>query len=92
MFTPTAADIVGRTDFNEPGRECWVEVTYEDGDEVFLVPSSRGDTHYRVRGGHAEHGASEAVVWRCDCPAGQRGRECKHMWRVIRALDADGHC
>ena len=66
-------------------------LTWND-DGSCTVQSPSGNT-YHVK--HSSPGGDENVhVWTCDCPAGQHGRDCKHVKAVIadaqRLAEAEG--
>lgn len=49
-------------------------------DAVYQVQSSNGRDWYTVRYcGSGDADPEYVALWECDCPAGQRGRHCKHM-------------
>lgn len=46
-----------------------------------------GDNTYTVTGHCPEFGNEYVTVWSCNCPAGQHGRDCKHVQAVLDALN-----
>jgi hypothetical protein len=58
-----------------------------DGAE-YRVLSDSGNT-YTVRFCGTGDGDPDVVaLWECDCPAGQHGRDCKHLRAVITHVDS----
>lgn len=46
-----------------------------------------GTNTYHVTGRAPEFGNEDLYVWSCDCPAGQHGRNCKHLDAVLAILN-----
>lgn len=55
---------------------------------AYTIQSESGKT-YEIT--HASpHGCDDVHIWSCNCPAGQRGRDCKHVRAFLSWLG--GYC
>ncbi len=59
-------------------------IEHEDGNR-YEVHSDSGNIYNVSFTGRGDCGE---VLWKCDCPAGQHGRECKHLRAVIILANA----
>jgi len=55
-------------------------ISADDGTVSYIVPSTSGETKYNVR--YLGCGDEGVALWNCDCPAAQRGENCKHALLV----------
>jgi hypothetical protein len=74
---------------DDDGYEAYNRLRAVDSREGYSVESStHPGTFYTVRfTGRADD--DNVLLWSCDCPAGRRGRWCKHVQRVTSAVDLD---
>lgn len=61
-----------------------MKITEHDDGNRYEVRSDSGNTYTVTFQGR---GDGDAILWRCDCPAGQHGRECKHLRAVAAFAD-----
>jgi len=59
------------------------------GEGHFEVPSSDGTHYYQVR--HAGAINPHVDTWKCDCPAGEHGRTCKHIRAIAQVIEWAGY-
>ena len=91
MNCMTIDDVLrGNVDVDEIERGQ-VEIAVEQG----LTVRQTGETTYTVRSSSGNVytvrfcGRMDDVrTWECNCPAGQHGRDCKHMEAVVRLNNA----
>lgn len=57
-----------------------------DGGNTFSVTSESGNT-YTVTVRYPVHGNEDIRTFACTCPAGVRGKSCKHATAVIDYID-----
>ena len=53
-----------------------------DGREAYKVLSDSGHTYHVRYCGSGDADPEYVALWECDCPAGQHGRDCKHIAAV----------
>jgi hypothetical protein len=58
-------------------------VTSEDG-HTFTVLSTSGNVYTVTYRGSGDGDPEHVALWGCNCPAGQHGRECKHVRAAAR--------
>jgi uncharacterized Zn finger protein len=63
------------------------ETRTSDGRDAFQVPSSDGSKNYTVSYRGYRGGGDFVNTWECDCPAGQHGRNCKHVKLVVNTTN-----
>ena len=68
-----------------------MKITYTpepDGRSAYTVESDSGNTYHVRFCGSGDGDPEYVATWECDCPAGQHGRECKHM-KAVWAISDD---
>lgn len=45
----------------------------------YAVESDSGKTYHITYAGSGDADPDYVALWECDCPAGQHGRDCKHL-------------
>lgn len=45
----------------------------------FRVDADTGNTYWITYAGSGDADPEYVALWECSCPAGKRGRECKHL-------------
>jgi hypothetical protein len=53
----------------------------------YSVKSTSGNTYTVKYCGSGDGDPDYVALWECDCPAGQHGRDCKHVKAVIQYVD-----
>jgi hypothetical protein len=67
-------------------------VTISEDGNSYTVESASGSTYTVAYAGCTDDGHGN--LWECDCPAGQHGRQCRHLKAVLAIQDdlADECC
>lgn len=64
------------------------EITKPGESDTFEVKSSTKDVTYIVQYKGSGDGDPDFIsLWECSCPAGQHGKNCKHMRKVSAVVD-----
>lgn len=63
-----------------------MRISTSDG-HAFKVLSTSGNTYTVKYCGSGDGDPEYVALWECDCPAGQHGRDCKHVAAVTRYGD-----
>ena len=66
-----------------------MKIAVEQAGHRFLVEADSGNQYHITYAGSGDGDPEYVGLWQCDCPAGQHGRECKHLRAFLASRLAD---
>lgn len=69
-----------------------MKITLDIPGERYRVESDSGNVYHITYCGSGDADPDFVALWQCDCPAGRRGRECKHMHEFLNGTFRCENC
>ena len=68
-----------------------MKISVMEPQKLFMVESDSGKTYHITYAGSGDADPDYVSLWKCDCPAGKHGRDCKHLTAFLSSRLMDYH-